>query len=541
VAVESEREFGLSVLQRLDAELRQRGELFRAAGVQDINGYRGQTTKGKGVEAQAADAGEDGPSTQYSVLSTQYSVLRTQHDSLAPGPRSPAPAKPRILLIVDEFQEFFVEDDKIAQEAALLLDRLVRQGRAFGLHVVLGSQTLGGAYSLARSTIDQMAVRIALQCSEADACLILSKDNAAARLLSRPGEAIYNDANGLVEGNDFFQVVWLPDDRREQLLHALHERDRQDPHRPPRPRIVFEGNVPSDVGQNQLLNRLLLAPRSVEAKGHGAARACQAWLGEAMAIKDPTAAVFRPQSGCNLLMIGQDAEATLAIAAVSLVSLAAQHPVEADSGALPTARFYVLDGTPADDPHAGYLSQLTDVLPHPAQVVSWRDLSRVLTEVAEEVERRQQQHELEGPAVYLFIHGLQRFRDLRRGEDDFGFSRSDDQPATPDKQLAMILKEGPRLGVYTMLWCDSLNNVNRCFDRPTLRELGMLVLFQMSAADSSTLIDTPLASKLGLNRALFHSEDRGQAEKFRPYGLPPAAWLAWVKEQLHGRPAVAAG
>ena len=59
---------------------------------------------------------------------------------------------PRILLIVDEFQEFFVEDDKLAQEAALLLDRLVRQGRAFGIHVLLGSQTLGGAYSLARST-----------------------------------------------------------------------------------------------------------------------------------------------------------------------------------------------------------------------------------------------------------------------------------------------------------------------------------------------------------------------------------------------------
>src|SRR5437868_10194727 len=108
---------------------------------------------------------------------------------------------PRIVLIVDEFQEFFVEDDKIAQEAALLLDRLVRQGRAFGIHVLLGSQTLGGAYSLARSTIDQMAIRIALPCSETDAHLILSKDNGAARLLSRPGEAIYHDANGRLEGN----------------------------------------------------------------------------------------------------------------------------------------------------------------------------------------------------------------------------------------------------------------------------------------------------------------------------------------------------
>src|SRR5262249_26470857 len=136
-------------------------------------------------------------------------------------------ALPRILLIVDEFQEFFVEDDKLAQEASLLMDRLVRQGRAFGVHVILGSQTLGGAYSLARSTIDHTAVRIALQCSEADAHLILSRENTEAKLLSRPGEAIYNASHGLLEGNRLFQIVWLADSRRDELLRQLHDLGRQ--------------------------------------------------------------------------------------------------------------------------------------------------------------------------------------------------------------------------------------------------------------------------------------------------------------------------
>ena len=40
IAIESEREFGLSVMQRLDAEMRLRGERFREMGVQDIAGYR---------------------------------------------------------------------------------------------------------------------------------------------------------------------------------------------------------------------------------------------------------------------------------------------------------------------------------------------------------------------------------------------------------------------------------------------------------------------------------------------------------------------
>ncbi len=213
VAIESEREFGLSVLQGLDAELKHRGDLFRAAGADHIADYRQKTGQ----------------------------------------------TLPRLLLLVDEFQELFTEDDAIASQASQILDRLVRQGRAFGLHVLLGSQTLAGAYTLARSTIDQMAVRIALQCSEADSRLILADDNPAARLLSRPGEAIYNAANGMVEGNSRFQVAWLPDDKRDGYLAQVAELATQKVYRPPRSQIVFEGNAPARVEDNRPLHDLLTA------------------------------------------------------------------------------------------------------------------------------------------------------------------------------------------------------------------------------------------------------------------------------------------
>ena len=54
----------------------------------------------------------------------------------------------------------------------------------------------------------------------------------------------------------------------------------------------------------------------------------------------------------------------------------------------------------------------------------------------------------------------------------------------------------------------------------------------MSADDSSNLIDTPAASKLGHYRALFHSEELGGLEKFRPYDLPETAWLAALKAKF---------
>src|SRR5262249_56917084 len=121
----------------------------------------------------------------------------------------------------------------------------------------------------------EMAVRIALQCSEADAHLILSDDNSAARLLSRPGEAIYNDANGLVEGNNPFQVVWLPEKRREEYLGVVRDLDRERHRGPTRVQIVFEGNAPAKVEKNAPLHDLLQAPAWPKT------RAFHAWLGEA--------------------------------------------------------------------------------------------------------------------------------------------------------------------------------------------------------------------------------------------------------------------
>ena len=57
-----------------------------------------------------------------------------------------------------------------------------------------------------------------MQCSESDSYLIMDDNNSAPRLLSRPGEAIYNDAAGMLEGNSPFQVVWQAESERMEAL-----------------------------------------------------------------------------------------------------------------------------------------------------------------------------------------------------------------------------------------------------------------------------------------------------------------------------------
>jgi hypothetical protein len=477
IAIESEREFGLSVLERLDGELRRRGELFRTVGVQDLAGYR---------------------------------------------KARPDEVMPRTLLVIDEFQELFVEDDKLAQESSLLLDRLVRQGRAFGIHVLLGSQTLGGAYSLARSTMGQMAVRVALQCSEADAHLILSDErNMAARYLSRPGEAIYNDQNGLLAGNEPFQVVWLSEAKRVDYLRQIEEfATRQ---QRPRPQaIVFEGDQAADPAENRQLGEALASsPASVPSMQ-------RAWLGAAVAIKEPTFATFARHAGSNLLVVGGEEESALGVMASALVALVAQNPREGEAA----ARFLILDGTRPETAQEGAWQQIAGVFGQQVSVVGPREVARVIYEVAEEVTRREAAGREDAPPLYLVAYNAGRLRDLRRSDDDFGFSSDRGKPPKPGRQWGEILRNGPTWGLHSLVWCDSYNDVTRLFDRQTLREFELRVLFQMSAADSTNLLDSPAASRLRMHRGLFYSDDLGTIEKFRPYGPPSADWLRRAREAL---------
>jgi hypothetical protein len=456
VAIESDREFGLSVLQRVDDELRRRGEMFRKHGSQDLAGFR----------------------------------------------KASGEPLPRTLLLIDEFQEFFTEDDPVAQAASLLLDRIVRQGRAFGIHVILGSQTLGGAYTLARATLGQMVVRIALQCNEADAYLIMDDDNPAPRLLTRPGEGIYNDNAGALAANSPFQTVWLSEDERNRLLDRVTALAAQRGRKPAAP-VVFEGNAPADLRGNVALTELLQSPpttRPAEAR---------AWLGDPNAIKGPTEAVFARRSGSHLLVVGQAEERVSLLLEIAMLTLAAGQPADG-------ARFIVLDAT-------GAAKKLAAKLPHDVKVVAPTAVAEAFGELSEELARRTA-GDADGPEIFVVIHGLQRFKKLRQ-EDDFLFSM-DDGPSGPNpaKVLADLASEGGAVGIHLLAGVDTWNNVGRWLPRKVMAEFEMRVLFQMSANDSANLIDSPAAGSLGLHRALLYNEALGSVETFRPYAEPDAGW-----------------
>ncbi|MFK8113245.1 MAG: FtsK/SpoIIIE domain-containing protein [Rubripirellula sp.] len=450
IGIESEREFGRSVLQRLDEELQERGEKFRSVGVQELGEYREKASQ----------------------------------------------PLPRIMLVIDEFQELFVRDDRLAGDCAMLLDRLVRQGRSFGMHVILSSQSLAGAYSLPRATLGQMAVRIAMQCSESDAALILSDDNTAARLISRPGEAIYNDAGGLVEGNQPFQVAWLASSRHREMLSAITARDESYQAQLPPP-VVFEGNRPCKWTPT-LANAAINSESSSKLCG---------LIGESVEIGPPMALSLSRDTGRNVLLITA-AESRGGILASTISGFAKNDP---------RLEVIYFDGSRVDDA-ASVAPWFSDAGLN-IKTVKTRDSESEMVRISELIQERGDDAPDAAPIVVI-VDPVERFRDLRQSES-FNFSLDSPGAAVNGgTALQTVLRDGPSANVFVFLVCGSAETLSRWLPRASQHDLELRILGQMNQSDSSLLIDSPMASDLSAATMLMYDDADGRISKFRQCDFP---------------------
>lgn len=476
IAIDSEREFALSVLRGLVDEMDKRGDEFRQTSVDNLKLYR---------------------------------------------EKKPDVKMPRILLVVDEFQNLFLEDDSTGRESAMILDRLAREGRSFGIHVLLGSQSLAGkASNISGSTLGQIGVRIALMCNESDARQIMADDNAEAKYLSRPGEAIYNDRNGVIEGNKRFQVALFKDDVRQKYLQKIAAKANGAGEKP----IVFEGNELARFEDCKSFQKLL----SGEVKPNP--KRIEAWIGEPIALKESTAIRFRKQGGSNLLVVAKEEREGVGILTSAWPSLAAQHHPNA-------ADFFALNLTNAEESWHELVEEIGTMLPHKTRVVGRRGLLDVLRTLEAEIKARADDAKGDGKAKYLLLFGLQRAKDLRL-EDGFSsrYSYSDEEKEPNEAEIfTKILREGAEVGVHVLAWCDLAGDAKKALDRKAISEFGFRCATATSQDDSQFVLDASAASKLDRpHRAVFYDEDRpGHLEKFRPFAIPAdKSWLQQTTANL---------
>lgn len=178
LALDAMQEFGESILENLVAEMQQRSEKFKQTGVSKLADY---------IERAGT-------------------------------------SMPRILVIMDEFQVLFNDrtNREVANHCAELTKKIVTEGRSYGVHLIMATQSMRDLINLSLSsgTIEQMRIRIGLKCGERDCVSLFGDENSSSALsgMAGPkGTAVMN-LEFTQEENTRLRVSYCkPKDQLEQL------------------------------------------------------------------------------------------------------------------------------------------------------------------------------------------------------------------------------------------------------------------------------------------------------------------------------------
>lgn len=467
IAIESDREFGLSVLESLQAEIQQRAEVLRATG--------------------GRQAGMQG--------------LRE-----ATGDRIP-----RILLVFDEFQVLFSRNDKVGLAAAELLESIIRQGRGFGVHVLLGSQSLAGLDALGAHVHQLLPVRILLPAAESDARKVLGDGNDAGEYLTSHGEGILNAAGGAVEANERFKGALLTEADRVARLQVM--RDKADRAGFARVPMVFEGNslLSLDTQDPRRLREELTASGTYPVRIRS---------GAPMTVGEAGDLVLSREGGANVLAIvrsGDSENAGIEPAGGPAYGLLA---AAVASGVMTNSTVDVIDFMSNDDGLDVLVEPLLDA--RRITLKRRRAFPDVLADYVAEVRQRVEQDDTSRPPRILFLFGVHRARDL---DSELG---SLDVDSDLVEKLEQVMRDGPEFGVHVWLWADSVAGASRRLTPRMMREVGWRIGGKMSGDDSQTFIGVGQAADLRESQLLIVNDDRGVSTRVTAYAAPSPGWVSQV-------------
>lgn len=131
-------------------------------------------------------------------------------------------ALPRILLLVDEFQQMFLEaTNREADKIEDMLTAITKLGRATGFHLLFASQEMSA--TLSGSVFANFKIRFALLCESEISSTILGNSQAAHIKI---GEVLLNTESGAEEDNKLYKVPFI-NDKREDVFYSYIEMMRE--------------------------------------------------------------------------------------------------------------------------------------------------------------------------------------------------------------------------------------------------------------------------------------------------------------------------
>ncbi len=508
VSIESDREFGLSVLEYVNKQIEERSIKFKSAGnLSKLQDYRDKT-------------GEK---------------------------------MPRILAVIDEFQYMFQENDSITKNLNQIMENIARQGRAYGIHLLIASQSPNVA-NMSRVIYRQVDLRMVQQMDKSTASSALAEGNIdAVDLLDKPGKVIYNRDYGKKDRNEIGQVADISAKERYNALLNIKSIVKQKNYQRSEPLITFYGSRPTKLSHNRQLAQLsamtkwlslrelnkqiIKEPDWIVQETPGVA-----WLGEAMRIGNHTKAIFRRHPRTNMILVGSSEEIIFGIIGGILISLI--HCYQRYK-----AQFRIVDlSIPDEDNHwtkmtinfRNAFSSYFPILLAKRFAEPDKDIDKaenLLAQTYQELERRlklrDEKPELNpdelGQSLFFVyaVGGLNRAQNLRPI-----MGRRDEEPSEDAEKLFKLIDKGPELGIHTILWLEDMKGFSKLTTEkerpPKLAHFDLRVGLTMPAENSRLLLGEVYAQNLPRLRAYFRDGSATAGlEKFKPYAVP-------TKEEIDG-------
>ena len=468
IAIESEQEFGLSVLRDIKQEGERRAQIFNNCTVSDITTYN------------------NSPGVQ------RYGRL------------------PRVLIVIDEFHMLFSNANQaVANEASQIMDGILRLDRSFGFHIVLCSQSIRGMSAISEPAMAQIAVRIALKCPKEDADIVLGKGSDAIAQIEEndAGSAIYVPAFSSPKVNNKFRVGFLSNEKHSQLLNMLDKYYNKKGVKTDARILV------SDVSdsRNSVFQRYC-------SDGEIIAKDRVIHLGEPLKVDANLEVRFDCAPANNMLLVGKNSQKAQNLLLFATLDLVLQK-VNQIRSKKPSIEINVINY--CDGANAVLDDRLQDLGLSVPQFINYYDGASASMGI-EDAYNRFVSKQPGSPDEWLIISNLELASELQSGSV-YGSYREN------ANRFEEMLSEGPKRGLFIIAWCADPALFKVKFSS-TFPHFGKRVVFNVGKEDAAELADIIDDESINKNNAYIYQNGKGK-EKFRPYSTPMEKWMRYLCDE----------
>lgn len=504
LALDAMQEFGESILQNLIEEMENRSNVFKNAG-----GY-------------------------------------TKIEDYVRGTGNPMP---RILVIMDEFQILFDDSTnrKVAMRSANHAKRIVTEGRAYGVHLLMATQSTNiiSTLTLDRGTIEQMRVRIGLKCGEDDARYLFSdryERDALDKMVGPKGTAVMNPDYTEQYGNTGLRVAFCDNESKAKYLKQISEAFANEPCTTQ----IFEGSR-----TEQLLDYF---------SSHGIKQTnnlpVHIHMGNTIKVADPFEIIVDRKRKHNLLVCGSNERMANNIVNEYMVSAAINT----------STSIYCIDGDSlvGDDVSGDFYNVLQSHCSNFYLATSRTDIVQFIHDIYEIYSARKKSNE--SGIIFIIIKNLQ-FLDIIKSmlkgetveeseyietEDDstpevdnndpfaslnnFISSRSNSSNnlSNSNEKLLKLIEDGSGFGIHFVISSLEYQTVKDCmhYGENSLAKFPERIIFSLNDNDADNLVENVSVTGLRDNTVYF-TDGVKDTYQMKPYIAPTAMELEHFLSSLN--------